>query len=41
VLNCRYRASIFASCLAIAGAASADEGMWTFDNFPSSPLEQR
>src|SRR5947199_956455 len=28
-------------CLALALAARADEGMWTFDNFPSKKVQQK
>jgi hypothetical protein len=37
----RRRLSWFVSGLAFVGAASADEGMWTFDNFPSALVEER
>jgi V8-like Glu-specific endopeptidase len=38
----RRRLPWFVSSLAFAaGAASADEGMWTFDNFPSALVEER
>jgi Peptidase S46 len=30
-----------AALLLIAGSARADEGMWTFDNFPSSKVKER
>ena len=30
-----------AASLAAAGAAQADEGMWTFDNFPSAAVKAR
>lgn len=33
-------ASAVALSLAAAGAAQADEGMWTFDNFPSAKVKQ-
>ncbi|HEY4770982.1 MAG TPA: S46 family peptidase, partial [Myxococcales bacterium] len=29
------------STLALALAARADEGMWTFDNFPSKKVQQK
>ncbi len=38
----RCRLLSFASSLLLAGgAASADEGMWTFDNFPSALVRER
>jgi V8-like Glu-specific endopeptidase len=38
----RRRLSWFASALALAaGTAAADEGMWTFDNFPSAQVKER
>jgi hypothetical protein len=39
--RCRSSSFIFALLLTAAAVARADEGMWTFDNFPSAPLEQR
>ena len=32
--------SVLAACLAGAGPALADEGMWTFDNFPSAVVSK-
>src|SRR5688572_32054192 len=38
----RCRLLAFASTLLLAGGAvSADEGMWTFDNFPSALVRER
>jgi hypothetical protein len=41
VLRRRLRLFVFASSLAAgAGSALADEGMWTFDNFPSATVRE-
>jgi hypothetical protein len=37
---CLWPLSFAVSC-AVAATAAADEGMWTFDNFPSAAVEQR
>ena len=37
----RLLAVTFAFCVVFAGVARADEGMWTFDNFPSSTVQAK
>ena len=36
----RQLSLVLHTALVLAPSARADEGMWTFDNFPSSPVKQ-
>jgi len=33
--------SIALACAAVIGSARADEGMWTYDNFPSAMVREK